>query len=512
MLGLIERNGKFRVVLGPDSTAEKLEVKATSDNPDKLAKKVLSEGAQLLLQQTNGANSRPDSSISTVTALGVQIRKEGKTIGVVTLQSRPWKNYDEEDLAVLQALADHGAGAMERIRAEEENQRLNRELRHHLEELQTLFAVAPVGIAVAENKECSIMMVNQACTSMLGLQSGRFEWRQADTNNLRMLRHGSELAHEDFPMQRAAREGAAVGGEELQIMTKTGSSVHCYAYASPLFTEDGHVRGSIGIFVDLTERKRVEEEVMRLNAELERRVHERTTQLEAINKELEAFSYSVSHDLRAPLRSIRGFSEVLLERYQTQLDARGQEFLKRVCDSCGQMDGLIEDLLKLSRVGRSEMQRRHVDLSQIAQSITSDLMKADPPRKVEVTIMPGLKAVGDEHLIRIAMENLLRNAWKFSKNNDRARIEFGAKPGPEAPFYIKDNGAGFDMAYSSKLFGVFQRLHTASEFPGTGVGLATVQRIINRHGGKVWATGEVDRGACFFFTLPDNDVETRTPS
>ena len=253
---------------------------------------------------------------------------------------------------------------------------------------------------------------------------------------------------------------------------------------------------------DVTERKQAEREVLELNLELEHRVRERTAQLEAINKELEAFSYSVSHDLRAPLRSIRGFSEVLLERYADKLDARGREFLRRACESSQHMDSLIEDLLKLSRVGRSELKRQEVNLSALAQSIAAELRRAEPKRQVKFILTADLKAQGDERLLRIMLENLLRNAWKFTGRQPQAVIEFGWVKEPEAAFFVRDNGAGFDVAYAGRLFGVFQRLHSASEFPGTGIGLATVQRIINRHGGRVWAEGEVDRGARFYFTLP----------
>jgi len=262
----------------------------------------------------------------------------------------------------------------------------------------------------------------------------------------------------------------------------------------------------VGVGIDVTAQKRAELEVLRLNAELERRVAERTAQLQATNKELEAFCYSVSHDLRAPLRSIRGFTEVLLEHYQSQLDARGQEFLRRACESSNHMDELIESLLKLSRVGRSDLSRRVVDLSDLATNIAEELQSSDRSRAVKFKIEPGLCVKGDEHLLRIALENLMRNAWKFTSKRDQAQIEFGFAGPPNNGWFVRDNGAGFDPAYTDRLFGVFQRLHSSTEFTGTGVGLATVQRIISRHGGRVWATGAVDRGATFYFSLPSDET------
>jgi light-regulated signal transduction histidine kinase (bacteriophytochrome) len=229
-------------------------------------------------------------------------------------------------------------------------------------------------------------------------------------------------------------------------------------------------------------------------------VQERTAQLESINKELEAFAYSVSHDLRAPLRSIRGFSEVLLERYAKDLDSAGQEFLNRICASSAQMDCLIDDLLKLSRVSRSDLRRQTVDLSAIVSASWEELSRAEPDRKVEMRIDPGLRAVGDERLLRIVIDNLLRNARKFTGKKADPQVHFGQNS--QGEFFVRDNGAGFDMKYASKLFGVFQRLHSPTEFRGTGVGLATVQRIINKHGGRVWAEAATDQGATFYFTLP----------
>jgi len=236
--------------------------------------------------------------------------------------------------------------------------------------------------------------------------------------------------------------------------------------------------------------------------ELEQRVQERTTELDNINKELEAFSYSVSHDLRAPLRAIDGFSQALLEDFGEKLDSMGQDHLHRVRLAAQRMSALIDDLLNLSRVTRSEIHRETLDLSAVVRATADELQRGAPSRNVNFVITDGLKVNGDSRLLRVAIENLLGNAWKYTSGHSCARIEFGLYQSNGRPaYFVRDDGAGFDPRYSQRLFGAFQRLHASSEFPGTGIGLATVQRIVRRHGGEIWAEGEVEKGATFYFTL-----------
>jgi light-regulated signal transduction histidine kinase (bacteriophytochrome) len=228
-------------------------------------------------------------------------------------------------------------------------------------------------------------------------------------------------------------------------------------------------------------------------------------ELVAVNQELEAFAYSVSHDLRAPLRSIDGFSLALLEEYGPQLTGNGQDYLQRVRAAAQRMGSLIDALLSLSRAGRAELRRTNVDLTALADAVASELA-AQNGRPVAFVRPEGLTARGDPRLLRVLLENLLGNAWKFTSRREAARVELGRMPAGEPPaFFVRDNGAGFDMAFSQRLFGAFQRLHDQAEYPGTGMGLATVQRIVTRHGGRVWAEGEVDAGATFYFTLGQRD-------
>ncbi len=303
---------------------------------------------------------------------------------------------------------------------------------------------------------------------------------------------------------RELEVASAVGryAEEGWRVRKDGTLFWASIVITALRDESGQLRGFAKVTRDMTERREAEEQLRRLNEELEQRVAERTAQLEAANRELEAFSYSVSHDLRAPLRGIDGFSQALLEDYADRLDAPGQDYLRRVRAATQRMSLLIDDLLSLSRITRGELLREAVDLSGLARTVIEQLREAQPERQVEFQVADGLTAQGDPRLLRIALENLLGNAWKFSSKTTGAIVEFGVmRDGGEDVYFVRDNGAGFDMNYASKLFGAFQRLHDVREFEGTGIGLATVQRIVHRHGGRVWAESEPGRGATFYFTL-----------
>jgi PAS domain S-box-containing protein len=284
---------------------------------------------------------------------------------------------------------------------------------------------------------------------------------------------------------------------ELSAVHKDGHEIPVDICMKPLETEQGILITSA--LRDISQRKQTERNVTRLNEQLEQRAAE----LEAANKELEAFSYSVSHDLRSPLHNIDGFSRALLEDYADRLDTEGQEHLKHVRSSCQQMEEIIDALLALSKMMRTEMFRQRVDLSMLACQIADELKAKAPDRVVDFVIANDLTAIADPQLLRVALENLLNNAWKFTSKQPRARIEVGSllQSNGEQVFYVRDDGAGFDMEHAPKLFAPFKRLHKASDFQGTGIGLATVQRVIARHGGKIWASAAVDHGATFCFTL-----------
>jgi len=282
---------------------------------------------------------------------------------------------------------------------------------------------------------------------------------------------------------------------ECQVCRLDGSLRYIQARGEPIVNEAGELVQLVGTVLDITERKHAEEKLLQTSA-----------QLAASNRELEAFAYSVSHDLRAPLRAIDGFSQALLEDYGETFDAEGQDYFTRIRNNISRMGLLIDDLLHLSRVSRSEMRYAQVDLSALAEEVLRELQAGEPPRSLTWAIAPRLIVQADPTLMRVVLTNLLHNAWKFTSHHPTAHIEFGQlyRDG-QAVYFVRDDGAGFDMAYVNKLFGVFQRLHNMNEFPGTGIGLATVQRAIHRHGGQVWAEAALEQGATIYFTLSPPD-------
>jgi PAS domain S-box-containing protein len=309
-----------------------------------------------------------------------------------------------------------------------------------------------------------------------------------------MLIPPGRVGEEPEIMERL-KKGDRVEPFETVRRRKDGQNIDASVTISPIHDSRGNVVGASKVARDITDRRRAEEALARAKEAAE-----------TASREFEAFSYSVAHDLRAPLRGIDGFSQALLEDYSDKLDAEGQRYLTKVRESAQHMGQLIENLLMLARVTQSDLRRERVDLSGIARGVAKRLQGARPERHVDVLISDGLCANADSRLLEIAFENLLGNAWKFTGKRERARIEFGADG--QGVFFIRDNGAGFDMSYASKLFGVFQRLHASNEFEGIGIGLATVQRIVRRHGGHIWAEGHVDRGATFYFTLDERTPHT----
>ncbi len=321
----------------------------------------------------------------------------------------------------------------------------------------------------------------------------------------------SRIHPEDHPSVDAARlrhfEERVPYAIDFRMRRKDGGYIWCRTIGHAEWDASGRVVRYSGSISDIDAQRQAEAQILKLNAELEERVAERTRQLEAANKELEAFSYSVSHDLRAPLRGIDGFSQMLLAKYAGQLDETASDYLHRIRRASLRMGELIDDLLQLSHVSRSRIETGRVDLSRLVRSILAALQEREPGRKVITEVRDGVEVSGDPRLLKIALENLLGNAWKFTAKKEHAKIRFEARDEDgEQVILIKDNGAGFNMKYANKLFGAFQRLHGAAEFEGSGIGLATVQRIVNLHGGRVWTDALTGKGATFYFVIPNREA------
>ena len=379
-----------------------------------------------------------------------------------------------------------------------EQRRAQEALRESASTVTALLEAATQAI-LAVDRDGRITLANATAERLFGYTREELQALNVDQLLPERFRSGHQPMRNSFFASPETRPMGA--GRDLAAMRKDGTE-----FPVEISLTAVNIRGgvqTVAFVSDITERKRAERELRDFNATLEQRVRERTAQLEVANRELEAFAYSVSHDLRAPLRTVDGYSRALLEDYKGKaLDAEAERLIDRVRAGALRMGQLIEDLLTLSRVSRADMQVADVDLSALAQAIVTELQQVHPDRRIQVTVTPGLAVAGDERLLRVALENLLGNAWKFSSKKQDARIEFTSiSHDGRTAFRVSDNGAGFNMAYADQLFAPFQRLHRATEFPGTGIGLATVQRIIHRHGGEVWAEAEKEKGAAFYFTL-----------
>ena len=360
------------------------------------------------------------------------------------------------------------------------------------EQRYTAFIDATDDMAFLKDGDGRYVLVNEATADFFGMAP-------ADVIGLR---------DEDVMEQAAAEvcrqtDQAAIDSGKIVIAYETIGDVVYETRKFPVQLARGG-KGVGGYIRDVTAGRRAQEQIERLNAELESRVTLRTEELQLANRELESFSYSVSHDLRAPLRAIDGFSQIVLEDNTGRLDPATLEHLGRIRSSAQRMAGLIEDLLQLSRLGRKELSTQDVDVTALVEDVVAELQANEPDRTMDVTVARDMACKGDPELLRVVFVNLLGNAWKFTSHHETAHIAVACEASARSRvFSVTDDGAGFDMAYADKLFGAFQRLHSPQDFDGTGIGLATVQRIVARHHGRVWADGRVDQGATFSFSLPD---------
>jgi PAS domain S-box-containing protein len=434
--------------------------------------------------------------------LAVPIQFKGRVIGVLDAQSKQLANFTQDDVTTLSAVADQLAIAIENARLYDAAQQELEERRQT--ELALRESEARYRGIVEDQTDMicrflpdgTITFANQAyCRSINSDREAVLEmnlFTQITTDNRKQVEKNIANLTKVTP----------VIVDEYMVVKPDGKVIWEQWIDRALFDEQGNITQYQSVGQDITGRKRAELEIYRLNEQLEQRVSERTAQLEASNRELEAFAYSVSHDLRTPLRGIDGFSQALLDDYSDVLDDEGKDYLHRVRNGTQKMGELIDDILKLSQITRHEMHVKLIDMTSMVDQITQTIKAAEPDRMFEFEIAENIQAYGDEHLVRIALENLLRNAAKYTSRKKVAHIEFGTQLSKgDKVFFVRDNGAGFNMAYKDKLFVAFQRLHSSNEFSGSGVGLSIVSRIVSKHNGRIWADSKEGEMAIFYFTL-----------
>ncbi|HXM24270.1 MAG TPA: ATP-binding protein [Terriglobales bacterium] len=447
-------------------------------------------------------HSMPKFSAPAALALAKELRPNAPFIVVtgqndlslaVSLMKSGARDYIRKE--ELERLVPTIEEVMREVEVGRERQRTEHLLQVSEARYRRLFETAQDGILTLDADTGQITDVNPYLVKMLGYpqedfigkklwEIGTFKDTEASKSTFLELQTQGYIRYEDLPLEASDERRVDVEFVSNVYMVGDKKVIQC------------NIR-------NITRRKEAEAKVRHLNAELEQRLQDRTVQLEVLDKEAENFNYSISHDLRAPLRWIGGFAQALEEDYARKLDPEGQRFIEKIRASAERMGAMLDGLIEVARFSRTELRREPVDLTAMVRRVAADLQQSAPDRKVEFVIAAGITANGDPRLLQRVLENLLNNAYKFTAKRVPARIEFGAAPQTDGrvAYFVRDNGVGFDMAYADRLFGAFQRLHGAKEFPGAGIGLATVERIVHRHGGQVWAEGAENTSATFYFTL-----------
>ena len=424
-------------------------------------------------------------------AAAFPLRARGQAVGALSVHASAKGFFGEEEIALLEEAADNLSLALDLLDLKDRQKQDEETIRR----ISIAMEQSQASIVITD-AQGGIQYVNPSFTRLTGYTAA-----EAQGQHPNILKSGAQEPAFYEAMWETLTAGRIWSGE-IRNRRKDGGEFTENATMSPVLDEQGLISGYIAIKEDITARKWAEAQLRDLNERLEQQVRARTAELEDANRELEAFSYSVSHDLRSPLQVISACSGVLLEDAGTRLSDKGRLQLERILGSALNMGRLIDDLLKLSRVGRGSLEVTELDLSELARTILDSLAQRDPARVVRALVPGRLKVAGDPSLLAIALENLLGNAWKYTSKTPEAELELGVLPSEGEPvLFVRDNGAGFDMGQADRLFAPFQRLHASSAFEGTGLGLATVQRIIHRHGGRIWAEAAPGRGATFFFTL-----------